>query len=76
MKFDAAKSNHNAITAQIKGRTLRRDTVEHFLRDLMNQPSLVTGFDPMVWHTMVEGVTVYGPEDVRFTFKDGTECRV
>lgn len=31
---------------------------------------------PYLWHGMVEFVTVYGKDDIRFTMKDGTEIRV
>ncbi len=27
------------------------------------------------WHGMVEFVTVYGKDDIRFTMKDGTEIK-
>ena len=39
------------------------------------QEGVVTEFDPVLWHTMVDVVTVYSREDVRFRFKDGTEIK-
>ena len=32
-------------------------------------------FDPLLFHGMVEFVTVYGKDDIRFTMKDGTEVK-
>ena len=36
----------------------------------------ITEYDVRLWHGMVEFVTVYSKEDIRFTMKDGTEIRV
>ena len=41
--------------------------------DLMRQPAIITTFDPILWSTMVERVTVHGKNDLRFTFRNGTE---
>jgi len=32
-------------------------------------------FDPALWCGLVDHVTVYARDDVRFTFKDGQEIR-
>ena len=39
-------------------------------------PSVLTEFDERLWHSMVDFVTVYADNDVRFTFKDGREIQV
>ena len=33
----------------------------------------ITEFDIHLWHGLVEFVTVYSKDDIRFTMKDGTE---
>ena len=63
---EAPKSRLEAVPAQIADRTGRRETVEQFLSDLMKQGRLVTEFDPALWHTMVDVVTVHSREDMRF----------
>lgn len=75
-RFESVKSRLEAVTAQISDRAGRRETVEQFLADLMKQDRLVTEFDPVLWHTMVDVVTVYSREDVRFRFMDWTEIQV
>ena len=72
-RFDSVKSRLDGVTEQITDRTGRRETVEQFLADLIKLPGLVTEFDAVLWHTMVDEVTVNSREDVRFRFKDGTE---
>lgn len=47
-----------------------------FLAGLEEQEDLLTEFDENLWYSMVEYVTVFNKEDIRFTFKDGTEIKV
>lgn len=75
-RFESVKSRLEAVTAQIVDRTGRRETIEQFLADLMKQDGVVAEFDPVLWHTMVDVVTVYSREDVQFSFKDGTAIRL
>jgi hypothetical protein len=72
-RFESVKSRPDVVTAQIVDRTGRRVTVEQLATDLIKQDGVVAEFDPVLWHTMVDVVTVYSREDVRFRFKDGTE---
>ncbi len=44
-----------------------------FLSGLQKQEDLVTEFDEDLWYGLIEYVTVFSKEDVRFTFKDSTE---
>lgn len=43
---------------------------------LNKQEELVTEFDEDLWYNLIEYVTVFNKEDVRFTFKDGTDIKV
>ena len=36
---------------------------------------MITEFDPMLWVSLVDFVTVYSKNDVRITFKDGTKIQ-
>lgn len=47
-----------------------------FLDGLQKQKKLVTEFDEDLWYSLIEYVTVFEKEDIRFTFKDGTEIKV
>ena len=71
-KLDSVKVKLNAINAQITEKITRQKGLEQFMVDLMKQPALVTEFDPITWHTMVEEVTVVSESIVQFRFKDGT----
>lgn len=53
-----------------------REKIELFLDGLQKQKELITGFDEDLWYSLIEYVTVFEKEDIRFTFKDGTEVKV
>jgi len=50
--------------------------VEQYLAKLAGQKGLFTDFDEDLRYALVDFVTVFNKEDVRFTFKDGTEIEM
>ena len=72
-QHDAIQARLDSLEAEIKRRKLRRSDIDRFIGDLMRQPAIITTFDPILWSTMVERVTVHGKNDIRFTFRNGTE---
>jgi len=46
-----------------------------FLYTLRKQENLLTEFDEKLWCSLVDYATVYDKDDVRFTFKNGTEIK-
>lgn len=47
-----------------------------FLAELERQDEVATEFDENIWYSLIDFVTVFNKEDIRFTFKDGTEIKV
>ena len=47
---------------------------EKVQRELRNQ-DLIKEFDARLWGSLVDFITVYSKDDIRVTFKDGTEIR-
>jgi site-specific DNA recombinase len=47
-----------------------------FLHTLCKQKNLITEFDVELWYSLVDYGIVYYRNNVRFTFKDGTEIKV
>ncbi len=37
---------------------------------------LITEFDLSLWGSLLDHATVYSKEDMRYTFKDGTEIKL
>lgn len=44
--------------------------------ELERQEGVATEFDEGQWYSLIDFVTVFNKEDVRCTFKDGTEIKV
>ncbi len=74
-RFDTAKADLELTTEQIKDKITRHKNLQIFLNELKNQGDLITEFDPLLWNSLVDYVTVSEKDDVRFTFKDGTEIQ-
>jgi len=75
-RFEVAKANLEKVSGQIKEKVTRRKTLETFLADLKKQDGLIYDFDPLLWHSLVDFVTVHAKDNVWFTFKNGTVIQV
>lgn len=53
-----------------------KGTDREFLDGLERQDGVVTEFDEDQWYSLIDFVTVFNKDDVRFTFKDSTEIKV
>ena len=72
-RYDAVKARHDGITAQISQIKATGDAMECFIAELRKQEGLISTFDERLWYSLLDFATVYSENDVRFTFKDGTE---
>lgn len=72
-RFESTKSNLESVSGVIKDKANRRNDIECFLSVIKNQKGLLTDFDPLLWHSLVDIVTVYMSGNVRLTFKNGTD---
>jgi len=75
-RFEAAKASLETVTEKIRGMVTRRKTLETFLADLKKQDGLINDFDPLLWHSLIDFVTVHEKAEIEFTFKNGTEIFV
>lgn len=75
VRFDKAKARLETVIGQISDKQTRQATIEAFLADLSKQDGLVTEFSPMLWYSLADFITVYSRDDIRVTFKDGTELQ-
>ena len=75
-RFESAKKRLAEVDALITEKTARRETNEMFFETLRRQEGFLTAFDERLWYSLVDHITVYSADDVRFTFKDRTEIPV
>lgn len=73
--FDRIKERLEAVDFAITERMAKREKTERFLAELEKMDDPLTEFDEEDWYSLVEYVTVYSREDIRFTFKKGIEIK-
>ena len=74
-RFETAKARQEEVQATITEKQAQRKMMESFMEVLRGLPEQVDYFDETAWYTMVDFVTVYSKDDVRFTFKNGMEIK-
>ena len=75
-RLDNVQGRLNEVSQGITEKQAHREKIELFLDGLQKQKELLTDFDEDLWYSLIEYVTVFDKEDIRFTFKDGTEIKV
>ena len=75
-QYDATKAEYNAVCERIANTLSQRSMLLKFIDTLRQQKDVVTEFDATLWGTLLDHMTVYSKEDMRFTFRDGTVIRV
>lgn len=70
-RFDTTKSDLEATTGQIKDKITRHKNLELFLQELKNQEGLLIEFDPLLWNSLVDYLTVFEEDNIQVTFKNG-----
>ena len=74
-RFDRIKERLEAVVSAITERMAKREKTERFLIELEKRDGPMTEFNEEDWYSLVEYVTVYSREDIRFTFKNGMEIK-
>ena len=71
-RFSKAKARLDNITGVISDKQTRQATIGAFLDELKHLDG-VSEFQPALWYSLADHMTVYNKEDIRVTFKDGSE---
>ena len=75
-RLDNVQVRLDEVSQGITEKQAHREKIELFLDGLQKQKELVIEFDEDLWYSLIEYVTVFSKEDIRFTFKNGTEIKV
>lgn len=73
-RYENEKKQYDKTCEAIQYRERRRRQIDSFIEALWGQ-ELIKEFDVRLWGSMVDFIMVYSKEDIRVTFKDGTEIR-
>lgn len=74
-KFNIAKDNLEKAMIELKEMKQNKARIEDFISQFEQTPDMLTEFNLDVWNSLVDHATVYGSDDIRFTFKNGQEIQ-
>ncbi len=72
-RFYKAKARLDETEDRIATKQAQRKMMQNLVDILEKMPEAVDSFDEGAWYALVDYVTVYGRDDIRFTFKNGIE---
>lgn len=70
-RYDRAKKRLDEVTSEIHDKTSRCRSTENYISILKSRKELITEYDVNLFRCMVDFITVYSKDDIRFTMKDG-----
>lgn len=73
-RYEETKKKYDQVCADIKRCIAKNRQLDSFIKSLQEQ-ELIKTFDERLWCSLVEFITVYSKNDIRVTFKDGTEIK-
>ena len=74
-RYETTKAERDRVASEIRQRGIRRREFDRFIATLESLPGTITEFDEALWGSLVEHVTVYGKDDLRFMLPCGVEMR-
>ena len=73
-RYEDTKAKYEQTVKAMEDRKARRIQILRFAEELKTQMS-IKEYDESLWNSLIECVTIYGKDDIRVTFRDGTEVR-
>lgn len=73
-RYEATKKQYDKACEDIQYRKARSKQLESFIKDLQSQEP-IQEFDVRLWSSLVDFIMVYSKDDIRVTFKNGTEIK-
>ena len=74
-RFEKAKTRLETVMDELQQLQTKRAEIDAFLKAFKQLPDALTEFFQESWHSLVDFATVYGVDDIRFTFKNGQKIR-
>ena len=75
-RHEKAQNRYDTLQKKRERRLLQADAMSGFLFIIAELDTLQLQFDPVLWHTTVDHVTVYADERLVFYFKNGSKAEV
>lgn len=75
IRVKSRKARLEEAAEEISQKQTQRANYEAFLKAFEKLPDQLPEFTLETWHGLVDYVTVYAEDDIRFTFKNGQEVK-
>ena len=75
-RHEKAQSRYDTLQKKREHRLLQADIMSGFLFIIAELDTLQLQFDPVLWHTTVDHVTVYADERLVLNFRNGIDVEV
>ena len=72
-RFSKAKGRLEKATSEKLCMKEKADSMICFIKEIQDEPSVITKFDPVIWNTMLEQAVVNKDSSITFKFKNGVE---
>ena len=73
--YEAVKKRRDEVAAEIRQKGIRRREFARFIAAVEKLPDEVTEFEESMWSDLVESMTVYAKDDLRFILPCETEIK-
>ena len=73
--YEATKKERDRVAAEIRQKGIRRREFQRFITALEKLPDEVTEFEESMWSDLVQSMTVYAKDDLRFILPCETEIK-
>lgn len=73
--YEVTKKERDRVAAEIRQKGIRRREFQRFITAVEKLPDEVTEFEESMWSELVECMTVYGKDNLRFMLPCGTEIK-
>lgn len=75
-RHEKAQNRYDTLQKKRDRRLIQADVMSGFLFAITELDTLQLQFDPVLWHTTVDHVTVYADERLVLNFRNGSEVEV
>lgn len=73
-RYEKSQAEYDKLCEKIQFQSARNKQMDDLIKDLREQET-IKEFDINLWCSLVDFITVYSKDDIRVTFKDGTEIK-
>ena len=72
-RFEAVKAELDKVSSQVRVAGIQKREIARYIKEVQKLPDIFTEFDEVLWASLVDHITVYSKDDIRFCLRSGQE---